>query len=77
MFWLTAFLLSSGVAAYYIHKVWDKWNKSPVFVSFNEMQTPVWEIPFPAITICPQVKVKKTLFSYSTMSKKENLTDEE
>jgi amiloride-sensitive sodium channel len=78
MFWLTAFLLSSSVAAYFIYKIWDKWNTSPVFVSFNEVPTPVWDIPFPAVTICPQVKMKKTVFSYSMMmNREENLTDEE
>ena len=32
---------------------------SPVIVSFAEKSTPVWEIPFPAITICPETKVLK------------------
>jgi len=74
---MAAFLLSSGVAVYYIHKIWYKWNTSPVLVSFCDVPTPVWNIPFPAVTICPQVKVKKTVFNYSTVSRKENLTEEE
>jgi amiloride-sensitive sodium channel len=77
MFWLTIFLLSSSVAAYYIYQIWDKWNNSPVFVSLNEVPTPVWNIPFPAVTICPQTRVKKAVFNYSTMYRKEHLTLDE
>ena len=57
--WLTAFLLSSSVAAYFIYKIWGKWNTTPVLVTFNDEPTPVWNIPFPAVTICPHVKLKK------------------
>jgi amiloride-sensitive sodium channel len=77
IFWLTAFLLSSSVAAYFIYRIWYKWNTSPVLVTFSEVPTSVQNIPFPAITICSQVKVKKTAFNYSSISKKENFTDEE
>jgi hypothetical protein len=77
IFWLTAFLLSSSIVAYYIYKIWDKWNTSPVLVSFSEVPTPVWNIPFPAVTICPQVKVKKTAFIHSTIARKDNLTADE
>jgi amiloride-sensitive sodium channel len=77
IFWLISFLISTAVVGYFISKIWIKWNTSPVLVSFAEVPTPVWNIPFPAITICPQVKVKKTSFSYSTTVNKENKTDEE
>ena len=36
--------------------VYTKWQQSPVIVSFAEKSTPVWEIPFPAVTICPETK---------------------
>lgn len=39
-----------------INNVYTKWNQSPVIVSFAEKLTPVWEIPFPAVTICPDIK---------------------
>lgn len=39
-----------------IFKVYNKWQLSPVIVSFAEKSTPVWEIPFPAVTICPETK---------------------
>lgn len=37
-------------------KIWEKWQTSPVIVSFAEKSTPVWQIPFPAVTICPETK---------------------
>lgn len=40
-----------------IHGIYRKWQTSPVIVSFAEKTTPVWQIPFPAVTICPETKV--------------------
>ena len=38
----------------------DKWQKSPVLVSFDSTVTPISEIPFPAVTICNMNKVRKS-----------------
>ncbi|XP_023715587.1 pickpocket protein 28 isoform X2 [Cryptotermes secundus] len=77
IFWLISFLISTAVVAHFIFKIWIRWNTSPVLVSFADVPTPVWNIPFPAITICPQVKVKNTSFSVSSTLLKDNKTDEE
>lgn len=37
-----------------------KWKQNPVIVTFAETLTPVWTIPFPAVTICPETKALKT-----------------
>ena len=59
---------------------------SPVIVSFAEKSTPVWQIPFPAITICPETKATNYFLNftkaYNTIRKTEagqpfNLTNEE
>ena len=53
---------------------------SPVIVSFAEKSTPVWQIPFPAVTICPETKAmtKHVAFTKSYLmvqtGRKENLT---
>jgi acid-sensing ion channel, other len=31
----------------------DAWNISPIIISFTDKPMPIWQIPFPAITICP------------------------
>lgn len=54
---------------------------SPVIVTFATTQTPIWNIPFPAITICPEVKSQKNLFNYTDIYLKkehgEELTEKE
>jgi amiloride-sensitive sodium channel len=72
-----SFLISTAVAAYFILTVWNKWDTSPVLVSFANAPTSVWKLPFPAITICPEVKIKNSLFNYSEIYSKNNKTDEE
>ncbi|PSN34458.1 hypothetical protein C0J52_20176 [Blattella germanica] len=57
--------------------MWNKWQDSPVFVSFAETPTPVWDIPFPSITICSEIKIKQTLLNYTELCYNENKTLEE
>lgn len=55
-FWLCIFVLSIFYCSQIIAKVYQKWNDTPVIVSFSEHSTPVSDIPFPAITICPEIR---------------------
>lgn len=57
-----------------IHKVWRKWQDSPVIVSFAESSTPVWQVPFPAVTICSEAKSQNKLFNLTNAIYK-NITD--
>lgn len=36
-----------------------------MIVTFAEQSTRIWEIPFPAVTLCPQIKTKQTVFNYT------------
>lgn len=56
VFWLCVFLASIYCCSNLIHSIYTKWNETPVIVSFSEKSTPVWSIPFPAITICSETK---------------------
>ncbi|XP_049870120.1 pickpocket protein 28-like isoform X2 [Pectinophora gossypiella] len=65
---------------YLISNVWIKWKTSPVIVSFSERVVPVGDVPFPAVTICPQLKAKASIFNFSDeyqkyLKLKENGTD--
>ncbi|XP_062558315.1 pickpocket protein 28-like [Armigeres subalbatus] len=64
-FWMTVFGLSVCSGALLIRKVYDKWDQTPVIVSFDEKFTPVWQIPFPAVTICPEVKTPITVMNFT------------
>lgn len=82
-FWIIAFLISVIGCSVMIHKVYNKWQLSPVIVSFAEKSTPVWQIPFPAVTICPETKLLKTHMDFTKcwiaakINKTDELTDEE
>lgn len=53
-FWILAFFCSLTGCICVILKTYDKWQATPVIVSYSEKYTKIWEIPFPAITICPE-----------------------
>lgn len=46
-------------------EVYSKWQMSPVIVSFAEKYTRVSEIPFPAVTICPETKARSSLLNFT------------
>lgn len=68
-----------------IINVYNKWEQSPVIVSFAEKSTPVSQIPFPAVTICPETKVYTSMLNFTNAFHEMvnageppfNLTDEE
>lgn len=55
---------------------YEKWENTPVIVSFASKETPNWQIPFPAVTICPENKVVPKKFNYTNylLKKKQNET---
>ncbi|XP_039275513.1 pickpocket protein 28-like [Nilaparvata lugens] len=77
--WMVAILCSFLWSLYLIQQVWTKWNNSPVIVSFAEKSTSVWQIPFPAVTICSENKARQSVYNfthYHLMNVSE-LTDDE
>ena len=48
-----------------IIQTYDKWEKSPVILTFDEKPIPTSTIPFPAVTICPELKFKHELFNFT------------
>ena len=60
-----------------IFNIYQKWDTTPVIVSFAEKSTPVWQIPFPAVTICPETKAKDYNFTEGYHNASPNMTDEE
>lgn len=65
LWWMFIFALCLVGNSYLIGKVWNKWSDSPVIVSFAETTTPVWQVPFPAVTICPEVKASRDSFDFT------------
>ncbi|CAO1395307.1 unnamed protein product [Diamesa serratosioi] len=67
VFWLTSLILSTCGCSYLINKTYDKWDKSPVILTFDEKLISTSTIPFPAVTICPEIKFKRELFNISAI----------
>ncbi|KAL1122769.1 hypothetical protein AAG570_003096 [Ranatra chinensis] len=70
LWWTVMLVLAASGSGYNIHKIWRKWTTSPVIVTFAERSTPVWQVPFPAVTICPQVKSRATIFNFTDVYSK-------
>lgn len=67
IFWAIVLTISLYYCTFNIVEVYQKWKRSPVIVSFATSETPIWDIPFPAITICPRTKAIKTKFNFTKM----------
>ena len=48
-----------------IQQAYNKWDRTPVIVTLSEVPTPVWDMDFPAITICPEIKVLNTKYNFT------------
>jgi hypothetical protein len=53
LFWAFALAFSLILCGFLINVSYIKWKSTPVIVSFSETFINVWEVPFPAVTICP------------------------
>uniref|UniRef100_A0A336MEN0 CSON000424 protein n=1 Tax=Culicoides sonorensis TaxID=179676 RepID=A0A336MEN0_CULSO len=62
--WIVFFTISLTACGYQIKATWSKWDNNPVIVTFNENFVSITQIPFPAVTICKQIKVQRSLFDY-------------
>lgn len=45
-----------------------KWQDTPVILGFDETLVPVHQIPFPTITICPEIKMERNVFDFTNVS---------
>lgn len=73
-------ILNFVTCVYFIAILYDKWFETPVLLSFSEKVKYISNIPFPAVTICPQTKSKKEFFDitkayYNQLD--ENITEDE
>lgn len=55
---------------------YEKYENTPVIVSFGNRERPNWQIPFPAVTICPENKVVPKKFNYTGywLNKSQNIS---
>ncbi|XP_076265224.1 pickpocket protein 28-like [Rhynchophorus ferrugineus] len=65
IWWFIVFCFVFTACAYLIKEVYHKWERSPVIVSFATSETPIYKIPFPAVTICPESKSKHSVYNHT------------
>ncbi|XP_044748640.1 pickpocket protein 28-like [Coccinella septempunctata] len=70
--WTIAFILCLSGCSFMIKEIVDKWNNSPVLFSLATMETPIYKVPFPAVTICPETKISRQCVNYSTVLRLRN-----
>lgn len=59
IWWLIAFGLSLWLCSSSIRTIWVHWMENPITITFTDREIPISAIPFPTVTVCPQVKVSK------------------
>lgn len=66
---------------YLIYLTYRKWERSPVIVSFATKQTPIWQIPFPSVTVCPETKARQSEYNltekYELVALNQSISDQE
>ncbi|KOB66623.1 Gonad-specific amiloride-sensitive sodium channel 1, partial [Operophtera brumata] len=65
LFWMSTCLMSVALCGYFIGNVYQKWTTSPVIVSISEKLVSVNDVPFPSVTICPQIKTLSDQYNFS------------
>jgi amiloride-sensitive sodium channel len=73
LWWFIVFTISLGACGTSIYWIYQDWEQSPVIVNFANRGTPIYKIPFPAVTICPESKSVQKKFNYTDIiNRKEN-----
>ncbi|KAG5875634.1 hypothetical protein JTB14_037311 [Gonioctena quinquepunctata] len=80
--WFFLILIAMTLSVYYIMEIYKKYRENPFIVNLATRESPIFIIPFPAVTICPVVKTRRDLYNYTRtvhkiISEDDNLTQDE
>ncbi|XP_013104771.1 pickpocket protein 28 isoform X1 [Stomoxys calcitrans] len=67
-FWVILMVISFYYAVSLMWDTYLKWLDSPVILGFDETLVPVSSIPFPTITICPEIKMERDRFDFTNVA---------
>ncbi|XP_031352499.1 pickpocket protein 28-like [Photinus pyralis] len=68
LWWVIVLSCSLYFCVDFMTEAYHKWQRSPVIVSFATSETPIWNVPFPAITICPRTKAIKSKYNFTKVA---------
>ncbi|KAJ3654276.1 hypothetical protein Zmor_013473 [Zophobas morio] len=77
IWWIVVLSICIYLCTFFTIQTLKKREENPVFISFHQPNMHIWDIPFPAVTICPGSKIKATKYNftqYSNRNKEDNLT---
>lgn len=46
-------------------KLYGRIENGPIAISHSERAQPIWNIPYPAVTICPETKAKSEFINFT------------
>ena len=56
IFWIIVVIAATFLGVYLTIRIVNKWNQTPILTSISTTNYPLNQIPFPAVTICPNTK---------------------
>lgn len=65
IFWCIVLVISAITCSTFISYLVKLWSDSPTLLHVIAAPRPIWDIPFPAFTICPAVKTKTEKFNFT------------
>ena len=60
LLWSAVFIICVTVATIMMKIVWTRFGESPTVTTVETTTYPIWNIPFPAVTLCNNNKVYKS-----------------
>lgn len=65
IFWALALTVSLICFIVFVVKLCSSFERGPIAISHSEKAQPIWNIPYPAVTICPETKAKSKLINFT------------
>lgn len=62
--WSLWIMLSLAGCVYMTYVGYQKWENNSVVITYATRSLHVWQIPFPAVTICPVTKSRREAFDF-------------
>lgn len=69
-------LVYAGVSFSIYDQLW-LYIRAPVLMSLDSYPTPVWDLPFPAVTICSENRIRPSVFNYTEVIMRRNYSEKE
>lgn len=70
IFWLIGLIISFIFFVILFSKIWIRYSDGPISIEISPYQKPIWDIPFPAITICTETKAKSSEIKFKDVYRK-------